>query len=58
MTDRTPKLLIDALGGRLPLRNRIVHGYETVDDEIVYLTVKDDLKDLQAALLRLLKIRG
>lgn len=42
----------------IDLRNRIIHGYDSVDDEIVYLTVKDDLKDLQAALLQLLKTRG
>ena len=42
----------------IDLRNRIIHGYDSVDDEIVYFTVKDDLKNLQTALLRLLKIRG
>ncbi len=42
----------------IDLRNRIIHGYDSVDDEIVYLTVKDDLQDLQAALSQLLKVRG
>jgi uncharacterized protein with HEPN domain len=42
----------------IDLRNRIIHGYDSVDDEIVYFTVKDDLKDLQAALSQLLKTRG
>lgn len=32
------------------LRNRIIHGYDAVDDEIVYLTVRDDLRPLKARL--------
>lgn len=114
MTDRTPKLLVDALGaiesaqefvaGRsladytankmrrsaverqleilgeacarmarlepsllasvanlklaIDLRNRIIHGYDAVDDEIVYLTVSDDLDALKTDLSRLLAARG
>jgi len=27
----------------IDLRNRIIHGYDAVDDEIVFLTVTDDL---------------
>lgn len=110
MTDKTPKLLVDALGaiesarefvagasfaqytqdkmrrsaverqleilgeacGRLArldpslldsitdlklaidLRNRIIHGYDAVDDEIVYLTVTQDMAALQQALARCL----
>lgn len=38
----------------IDLRNRIIHGYDAVDDEIVYLTVTEDLAELQAALTRLL----
>lgn len=53
MTDRTPNLKL-----AIDLRNCIIHGYDSVDDEIVYLTAKDDLKDLQAAPLQLSKIRG
>ena len=44
---RDLKLAID-------LRNRIIHGYDAVDDEIVYLTVTEDLAELQAALTHLL----
>ncbi len=42
----------------IDLRNRIIHGYDSVDDEIVYFTVKDDLKELQVAMSKLLKARG
>ena len=42
----------------IALRNRIIHGYDSADDEIVYFTVKDDLKDLQVAMSQLLKARG
>ena len=114
MTDRTPKLLVDALGAielakefvagcsladyavdkmrrsaverqleilgeacaqmarleppllesvvnlklAIDLRNRIIHGYDAVDDEIVYLTVSNDLDALKAELSRLLTARG
>lgn len=40
------------------LRNRIIHGYDSVDDEIVYLTVIEDLEVLKAELARLLSERG
>jgi len=112
MTDKTPKLLVDALGaiafaqefvqgialdqyladkmrrsaverqleilgeaaGRLArlradllqtvpdlklaidLRNRIIHGYDAVDDEIVYFTVLEDLASLQLALTQMLRV--
>ena len=42
----------------IDLRNRIIHGYDTVDDEIVYFTVADDLEALHADLSRLLAVRG
>ncbi len=114
MTDRTPKLLVDALGAisaaqefiagcsftdytankmrrsaverqleilgeacsrlarlepalvesvvnlklAIDLRNRIIHGYDAVDDEIVFFTVADDLGMLEADLARLLAARG
>ena len=114
MTDRTPKLLVDALGAiesaqelvagcsladytankmrrsaverqleipgeacarmarleplllasvvnlklAIDLRNRIIHGYDAVDDEIVYLTVTCDLDALKTGLSRLLAARG
>jgi uncharacterized protein with HEPN domain len=38
----------------IDLRNRIIHGYDAVDDEIVYLTVTEDLAALQAALMHVL----
>jgi len=42
----------------IDLRNRIIHGYDAVDDEIVYLTVTQDLEALGADLTRLLSMRG
>jgi uncharacterized protein with HEPN domain len=42
----------------IDLRNRIIHGYDSVDDEIVYLTVTDDLDPLRIDLRRLLAERG
>ena len=42
----------------IDLRNRIIHGYDAVDDEIVYLTVVDDLDSLRFDLSRLLAARG
>ena len=42
----------------IDLRNRIIHGYDAVDDEIVYLTVSDDLESLKTDLSRLLAARG
>jgi uncharacterized protein with HEPN domain len=32
------------------LRNRLVHGYDVIDDEIVYDTVRSDLPPMLAAL--------
>lgn len=34
----------------IDLRNRIIHGYDAVDDEIVYLTVSEDLDSLKVDL--------
>ena len=42
----------------IDLRNRIIHGYDAVDDEIVYLTVTEDLDVLKADLIQLLAARG
>ena len=42
----------------IDLRNRIIHGYDAVDDEIVFLTVIDDLDALKTDLARLLVARG
>lgn len=42
----------------IDFRNRIIHGYDSVDDEIVYLTVTEDLPSLHAALARTLSERA
>ena len=42
----------------IDLRNRIIHGNDAVDDEIVFLTVADDLDALKIDLARLLVARG
>ena len=39
------------------LRNRIIHGYDAVDDGIVFHTVIDDLPALKVELAKLLKQR-
>jgi len=41
----------------IDLRNRIIHGYDSVDDEIVFYTVIEDLPALGADLKRLLAAR-
>lgn len=53
MTERVPNLKL-----AIDLRNRIIHGYDAVDDEIVYLTVMEDLDALKANLSQLLTARG
>ena len=42
----------------IDLRNRIIHGYDSVDDEIVYFTVTEDLDALRDGLSQLLAVRG
>lgn len=42
----------------IDLRNRIIHGYDSVDDEIIYLTVVEDLDALKLGLSTLLTERG
>ena len=39
-------------------RNHIIHGYDSVDDEIVYVTVTHDLSALKTELAQLLAARG
>ncbi|KQP37402.1 DUF86 domain-containing protein [Pseudorhodoferax sp. Leaf274] len=39
------------------LRNRVIHGYDAVDDEVLYFTVVDDLDALKSDLTRLLNAR-
>ena len=60
LTRIDPALLQSVPGLKLAidLRNRIIHGYDAVDDEIVYLTVTGDLDGLNADLARLLATRG
>ena len=55
-----PPLLVSVVNLKLTidLRNRIIHGYDAVDDEIVYLTVSNDLEALKTDLSRLLAARG
>jgi uncharacterized protein with HEPN domain len=53
LRDRLPDLVF-AVG----LRNRLVHGYDTVDDEIVHDTVRADLPGLVADLRALLDDEG
>lgn len=61
---RLAKLEPDLIGSvmnlklAIDLRNRIIHGYDSVDDEIVYFTVTDDLEELRAGLSNLLAVRG
>jgi len=42
----------------IDLRNRIIHGYDAVDDEIVFLTVFEDLNPLKQFLTKQLALRG
>ena len=42
----------------IDLRNRIIHGYDAVDGEIVFLTVREDLAELRQGLSLLLAQRG
>ena len=36
------------------MRNRLVHGYDTVDLDVLWDTIQDDLPPLEAALTRML----
>jgi uncharacterized protein with HEPN domain len=49
--------LIADLKLAIGLRNRIIHGYDSVDDEVLYFTVVEDLGTLKADLERLLDTR-
>jgi uncharacterized protein with HEPN domain len=42
----------------IDLRNRIIHGDDSVDDEIVFTTVMEDMPSLKHALKNLLDERG
>lgn len=37
------------------MRNRLIHGYDTVDEEIVWETIHRELRQLKAALRALLE---
>lgn len=50
--------LVVGLKLAIDLRNRIIHGYDSVNDELVYLTVTEDLGALKSDLARLLDARG
>ncbi len=43
---------IESLKLAIGLRNRIIHGYDAVDDEVVYQTVHEDLNGLRSDLSR------
>ena len=53
LIDQMPNLKL-----AIDLRNRIIHGYDAVDDEIVYATVIEGLDGLKANLTQLLTARG
>jgi uncharacterized protein with HEPN domain len=48
--ETTETLGITQLSFAAGLRNRIIHGYDAVDDDIVYSTVLEDLPYLKAEL--------
>lgn len=48
--ETTETLAITQLSFAVGLRNRIIHGYDAVDDDIVYATVLEDLPFLKAEL--------
>ena len=53
--------LIESVANLKPaidLRNQNIHGYDSVDNESVYLIVMDDLDGLKADLNKLLAMRG
>jgi uncharacterized protein with HEPN domain len=50
MTQAIPDIRL-AIG----LRNRIIHGYDAVDDAAVHETVQEDLQNLKNALVSALK---
>ena len=49
LADRVPELR-EIVG----LRNRVIHGYDVVDDRIIWDTVKNDLPLLQAHISELI----
>ncbi len=53
LLDQVPNLKL-----AIDLRNRIIHGYDAIDDEIVYLTVTEDLDALKIDLTQILAARG
>ena len=59
MAKLDPSLLASVANLKLAidLRNRIIHGYDSVDDEIVFYTVVEDLPALATDLKRLLAAR-
>lgn len=49
-----PDLKISNARKIVDTRNRIIHGYDTVSEEIIWAIVTDDLKKLKAEMLHLL----
>jgi len=56
--DKSPEQLIPELPRIVALRNRIIHGYDSVDDEIVWDIVKHKLPALEIQLRKLLGDEG
>lgn len=52
MTERVRKRLLDALGACriVGMRNRIIHGYDSVDDMIVWDVVQEKVPHLARVL--------
>ena len=51
--DNTLESLVPEIRRIVGLRNRIIHGYDSVDDELVWSIVQDNLPSLQATLATL-----
>jgi uncharacterized protein with HEPN domain len=51
--DDTVESIVPELRRIVGLRNRIIHGYDSVDDELVWSLVQDNLPPLRATLAAL-----
>ncbi len=54
-TDEETFQAISGAGSIVGFRNRLIHGYDTVDDEIVWKIVQDKLPTLREEVEALLK---
>ena len=52
--DETVEAGVPELRRIVGMRNRIIHGYDSVDDELIWSIVADNLPPLRAILARLL----